>query len=91
MKKQPKRLCPNCGKELQQTPGKRAKEYCNSTCRSNYWQKQNRGLAPGCSNIPATPFQGCEPLPAIETVEIKPPPGLKGIDLAIWKSENLKP
>lgn len=34
--------CLNCQKELQQTPNKRTKLFCNSTCRSNYWQKQSR-------------------------------------------------
>lgn len=34
--------CLECGKELIQTPGKRPKQFCNVTCRSNYWQKKNR-------------------------------------------------
>jgi endogenous inhibitor of DNA gyrase (YacG/DUF329 family) len=34
--------CPNCDKELEQIEGKRQKQFCNSTCRSNFWQKQNR-------------------------------------------------
>ncbi len=34
--------CPNCGKEIEQTEGKRTKQFCNSTCRSNVWQKQKR-------------------------------------------------
>lgn len=34
--------CKNCGKSVEQTPNKRAKEFCNVTCRSGYWQKQNR-------------------------------------------------
>ena len=32
--------CQNCGKDLVQIKGKRKKEYCNSTCRSNFWQKE---------------------------------------------------
>jgi hypothetical protein len=32
--------CLNCDKNLTQTEGKREKRFCNSTCRSNYWQKQ---------------------------------------------------
>jgi hypothetical protein len=31
--------CLNCKKDLVQTAGKREKIFCNSTCRSNYWQK----------------------------------------------------
>lgn len=34
--------CLECGKELVQIIGKRAKKFCNVTCRSNYWQKQKR-------------------------------------------------
>lgn len=34
--------CQECKKELKQTPGKRAKKFCSISCRSNYWQKQNR-------------------------------------------------
>lgn len=34
--------CLNCNKDLKQIPGKRQKSFCNSTCRSNYWQKANR-------------------------------------------------
>lgn len=37
-----KSKCPKCGKELKQTPGKRAKVFCNSTCRSGYWAKNNK-------------------------------------------------
>ncbi len=34
--------CPNCEKELVNLVGKRQKQFCNSTCRSNYWQKKKR-------------------------------------------------
>jgi len=34
--------CLNCGKDLIQITGKRAKTFCSVTCRSNYWQKKNR-------------------------------------------------
>lgn len=34
--------CPNCGKEIIQTDGKRKKQFCNSTCRSNVWHKERR-------------------------------------------------
>ena len=34
--------CLNCGTELTQLAGKRKKVFCDSTCRSNYWQKQKR-------------------------------------------------
>ena len=35
-------VCLNCGKELQQTPGKRIKKFCDNTCRSSYWNKHNK-------------------------------------------------
>lgn len=34
--------CKNCGEKLEMTPGRRQKEFCNSTCRSNFWQKEKR-------------------------------------------------
>lgn len=33
---------PSCGKKLKQLKGKRAKKYCNSTCRSSHFQKRQR-------------------------------------------------
>lgn len=37
--------CKECGQPIDQTPGKRAKEFCNAPCRSNYWQKEHRKIA----------------------------------------------
>ncbi len=34
--------CLNCGKEITQTKGKRAKKTCSDTCRQTYWQKKNK-------------------------------------------------
>lgn len=34
--------CLNCGDKILQTSGKREKLFCDSTCRSNYWQKTKR-------------------------------------------------
>jgi len=34
--------CLNCKSPLKNLPGKRAKKFCNSTCRSHHWQKQAR-------------------------------------------------
>lgn len=34
--------CLNCGEHISQTLGKREKQFCDSTCRSNYWQKKKR-------------------------------------------------
>lgn len=37
--------CKECGKPVPQTKGKRTKEFCSVTCRSNNWQKRQRLLA----------------------------------------------
>jgi Fe-S-cluster-containing dehydrogenase component len=34
--------CSFCGEEIEQTTGKRKKEFCNNTCRSNAWYKKNK-------------------------------------------------
>lgn len=34
--------CLNCGENLNHTEGKREKVFCDTTCRSNYWQKSER-------------------------------------------------
>jgi hypothetical protein len=36
------KLCKHCQKGLIQTKGKREKEFCNNTCRSNFWFKNKR-------------------------------------------------
>lgn len=42
--------CLNCGSEIKQLPKKRKKIFCDSTCRSNYWQKSSRLETKGLSN-----------------------------------------
>lgn len=49
--------CLECGKELTQTPGKRAKQFCNVTCRSNYWQKQKRKDKPQKKGVAGRPIK----------------------------------
>ncbi len=34
--------CLFCQKEIVQSEGKRKKEYCNNTCRSNFWYSKNK-------------------------------------------------
>lgn len=34
--------CLECSTEVPQTPGKRAKQFCNNTCRVKYWQKKKK-------------------------------------------------
>lgn len=34
-------VCKHCKKELSHTEGRRKKEFCNPTCRSNFWYEQN--------------------------------------------------
>jgi hypothetical protein len=93
--------CKECGELLTQTPGKRLREYCNSTCRSNYWQKLKRK-----NNTKAAPM----PVDYVEVKEIKAisidgtvnpiipknlaelkamcPPELTGLDRSEWISDN---
>lgn len=35
-------LCLQCNKWISQPEGKRAKLFCNNTCRSNYWYSKNK-------------------------------------------------
>jgi hypothetical protein len=58
--------CKNCGEAIVQTPGKRAKEFCDSTCRSNYWQIKNRLNKSGFS--PPKP----QPNKSVEKVKTAP-------------------
>lgn len=44
--------CKNCKKKIKQTPKKRQKEFCNSTCRSNYWAKKKRKEKKRVKKIP---------------------------------------
>jgi len=37
--------CLECNELLTQVQGKREKQFCSSTCRSNYWQKAKRRVA----------------------------------------------
>lgn len=37
--------CLECEIELVQIPKKRVKQFCSSTCRSNFWQKAKRKVA----------------------------------------------
>lgn len=38
--------CKECGNEIEQTEGKKKKEYCGNTCRVKYWQKKKRQNEP---------------------------------------------
>ncbi len=68
--------CLNCDKELVNLMGKRQKQFCNSTCRSNYWQKTNR-----IAKVKKDIKKEANKLP-------EPPKELTGIELTIWKSKN---
>lgn len=35
-------LCKHCNKWISQPEGKRKKEFCNNTCRSNFWYGKNK-------------------------------------------------
>lgn len=38
--------CKECGKVLTHFEGRRKKEFCNSTCRSKFWQKSQKNRKP---------------------------------------------
>ena len=38
--------CKQCGTELTQTEGRRKKEFCGSTCRSNFWYNNTKKKVP---------------------------------------------
>lgn len=38
--------CLICGKQVKQTPGKRAKHYCDANCRQKHWLKKNKESKP---------------------------------------------
>jgi len=65
--KYPEGQCQNCGKQLTKTPGKRAKTFCSTTCRSGFWQKQKRRKN-GQSKKPGRPKK--EPVISIDVAEI---------------------
>lgn len=35
-------LCLQCGETIEQPIGKKIKNFCNNTCRSNYWYNKNK-------------------------------------------------
>src|SRR5574337_71101 len=53
--------CLNCGKDLIQTPGKRAKQFCDGNCRTRYWQKE-KSAQKKAAKIPINPSKAI-PLP----------------------------
>lgn len=48
-----KSICLNCGAAFDQTPGKREKKHCKSSCRVSYCQKQKR-LKSRITPVPTT-------------------------------------
>lgn len=50
-------LCKKCGKWLTQVEGRRKKEFCNNTCRSNYWYGKNKKTSVKDLNEPTNHFK----------------------------------
>lgn len=45
--------CLNCNTEIEDTPGRRPKQFCGANCRQKYWQKKSReGQEPGKAGRP---------------------------------------
>jgi hypothetical protein len=88
--------CLNCGQPLEQTPGKKEKQFCNVSCRSSYWQKKKRAEAA------EAPFQEraveqkkADPVtlpPSPRQLERPPvmPAGLTPAQKEAWKLEQRK-
>jgi hypothetical protein len=77
--KRKKEKCKYCQKDLEARTTR--KEFCSSKCRV-YW---NRDQQAGKGATVEQP----KPIPAKPSEkEHEPPPGLKGIDLSIWKAEQ---
>lgn len=55
--------CLNCGKELVHTPGKKAKKFCNNSCRSGYGQRKKKGQMDSPKRRPGRPKKETIPLP----------------------------
>lgn len=36
-----KHYCPQCGAEVEQTPGRKEKRFCSDFCRMKWWNRQN--------------------------------------------------
>jgi hypothetical protein len=47
-------LCLQCNKWISQPDGKRAKLFCNNTCRSNYWYSKNKKGKPASTDVKVT-------------------------------------
>jgi hypothetical protein len=85
--------CLNCNEPLEQTPGKKEKQFCNVSCRSSYWQKQKR------AETKAQSFQETV-VEAKKTVTLPPqprherppvmPPGLTPQAQQAWLQEQRK-
>lgn len=83
------RRCKFCDLEVRQQQGKRQKEFCNNTCRSNYWYGKNKK---GKVTRTEVIKEHQEPIvfgkmpPEKIVIEIKEPPKTVG-QYMIWKRE----
>jgi hypothetical protein len=91
--------CLNCGEPLEQTPGKKEKQFCNVSCRSSFHQKKKRAEAK------TAPFQErvveqkktdpvtLPPSPR-QLIRREPPPvmpaGLTPLQQQAWKAKQRK-
>lgn len=71
--------CLNCGKPIKQI-GPRPRKYCNSTCRSNHWQKEKRKELAAANPVERADFH------ILTTKE-----GIKKIDEALKNEGYVRP
>jgi hypothetical protein len=91
--------CLKCNKPLVMLENKREKKFCNSTCRSSYWQKEKVKMKATKKTpkvvktepIKDKPKPNACVNPAFKTLEeLKAacPKELNGVDKGAWISEN---
>jgi hypothetical protein len=87
--------CLNCNEPLEQTQGKKERQFCNVSCRSSYWQKKKRAEAAPPFQERAVEQKKADPVtlaPQPRQPERPPimPPGLTPQQKEAWKLEQRK-
>jgi hypothetical protein len=81
-------VCLECGVEIPQTKGKRKREFCSSSCRSNAWQKARRKEKEP-KPLPPSPEVEKTPKPTVTKLTKKVMPiGLSATDQIQWRIDN---
>lgn len=82
--------CLFCNSDLIQTAGKKEKQFCNTSCRSNYWYGKNKkGKFKVGSTIGKSVITEVKEIKQ-ETIvtAILPPKNLTGMALELWQNRQ---